>query len=195
MAGRWMEFGKYGAAGIPGWLAIARGLDDLVTGPVSPVTSKRGLAARVRYLTRSAAGYEAMARAGITAKPRTIKNWIKTGKATPANREMVDAAYWTLRRHNVVTDLKRRLNNNGAGTRVEIYPVDQSGVQESRRRDISHRAINVRGAWDDMVDAWDKGPNDPSAAEMLDVIWDEVITDLGSDYDAYSYVTHIGFAA
>ncbi len=30
---------------------------------------------------------------------------------------------------------------------------------------------------------------------MLDVIWDEVITDLGSDYAAYSYVTHIGFAA
>ncbi|MFC9331541.1 hypothetical protein [Kitasatospora sp. NPDC057015] len=30
---------------------------------------------------------------------------------------------------------------------------------------------------------------------MLDVIWDEVITDLGSDYDTYSYVTHIGFAA
>ncbi|MFI9329249.1 hypothetical protein ACIGZJ_17090 [Kitasatospora sp. NPDC052868] len=83
---------------------------------------------------------------------------------------MPDAAYWVQRRHNVVTDLKRWLNNNGAGTRVEIYPVDQAGVQESRRRDISHRAINVRGAWDDMVDAWHRGPNDPSAAEMLDVI-------------------------
>ncbi|MFF3598053.1 transcriptional regulator [Kitasatospora indigofera] len=196
MAGRWHDFGRYGASGIPGWLAIARGLDELVTGVASPVTSKRGLNARLRYLTRSQAGYEAMARAGITATPRTVKAWI-AGKQKPnnANRDMLDAAYWTLRRHNVVTDLKRRLNNNGAGTRVEIYPVDQSGVQESRRRDISHRAINVRGAWDDMVDAWDKGPNDPSAARMLDVIWDEVITDLGSDYDAYSYVTHIGFAA
>lgn len=107
------------------------------------------------------------------------------GKQKPnnANRDMLDAANWVLRRHNVVTDLKRWLNNNGAGTRVEIYPVDQAGVQESRRRDISHRAINVRGAWDDMVDAWHRGPNDPSAAEMLDVIWDEVITDLGSDCD------------
>ncbi|WP_329611647.1 hypothetical protein [Kitasatospora herbaricolor] len=46
-----------------------------------------------------------------------------------------------------------------------------------------------------MVDAWDKGAGDPGAAEMLDVIWDWVITDLGSDCDTYSYVTHIGFAA
>ncbi|MFC9331561.1 hypothetical protein [Kitasatospora sp. NPDC057015] len=46
-----------------------------------------------------------------------------------------------------------------------------------------------------MVDAWDKGPGDPGAAEMLDVIWDEVITDLGSDYGARTCVTHIGFAA
>ncbi|MFJ1709468.1 hypothetical protein [Kitasatospora sp. NPDC088346] len=30
---------------------------------------------------------------------------------------------------------------------------------------------------------------------MPDIIWDEVVTHPGSDYEAYGYVTHIGFAA
>ncbi len=82
----------------------------------------------------------------------------------------------------------------GNPLRRDRFP-GQPRAAQGRRRDIAHRAINVRGSWDDMVDACHKGPGDPGAAEMLDIIWDEVITDLGSDDDAYSYVTHIGFAA
>ena len=30
---------------------------------------------------------------------------------------------------------------------------------------------------------------------VLGIVWDEVIAELGSDYDTYAHVTHIGFAA
>ena len=77
----------------------------MVTDVASSVTSKRGLNARLRYLTRSQTGYEAMARAGITATPRTIKLWIAwKQKPNNANRDMLDAAYWVLHRHNAVTE-------------------------------------------------------------------------------------------
>ncbi|MFF2081770.1 transcriptional regulator [Kitasatospora sp. NPDC058162] len=196
VAGRWTDFSRYGAQGIPGWLAVCRGLDELVTGIASPVTTTRGLNARLNYLHRTKTGIDALRRAGVTVSEATIRRWFaKKQRPSAANRKLVDAAYWALRRHNVAADLKRRLNAGGAGTRIEIYPVDQSQVEGPRRRELQHRSINVRGIWNDLVDAWDKGPADLAAVRMLDVIWDEVITGLGSDYDAYSYVEHVGFAA
>jgi hypothetical protein len=60
-----------------------------------------------------------------------------------------------------------------------------------RRRDLAPRSVNLRGAvWGDMVDAWLTDD-----IEALDEIWDDVISGLDSDYDAYSYVTAVGFAA
>ncbi|MFI9228459.1 hypothetical protein [Streptomyces rimosus] len=44
--------------------------------------------------------------------------------------------------------------------------------------------------WDAAVDAW---PADD--ADALDRTWDELIPELGSDYDAYSNVSSIGWAA
>ncbi|WP_406387403.1 hypothetical protein [Streptomyces sp. NBC_00887] len=52
------------------------------------------------------------------------------------------------------------------------------------------RSINVRGLWDHAVDAW----LDDDIQE-LDAIWDQIIEELGSDYDAYSNVSSIGWAA
>ncbi|AKH80845.1 hypothetical protein AA958_00175 [Streptomyces sp. CNQ-509] len=191
MAGRWQQFGDYGADGVPGKQALARQLDELLTGITTPVDTDRGLHARLRYLTASAAGYEAMSRAGISVTGRTLMRWLaEEARPTPANLHRIDAAYWDLRRRNVAHDLKRRLNNHGRGTRMEIYPVDQQGVTPARRRDLSVRDINVRRVWDDMVDAWRDG--DEAA---LDGIWDTIISDLGSAYDAYSYVTAVGFGA
>ncbi|MFF4248888.1 transcriptional regulator [Streptomyces sp. NPDC001822] len=191
MAGRWMDLGMFNAHGVPGADALGTAIENMVTGIASPVDSERGLAARLRYLTKTDAGYEAMDRAGINVSPRTLMAWLAEER-TPngANLNRLDAAYWDLRRRNVATDLKHRLNNDGRGTRVEINPVDQSRVENKHQREVASRNINVRGVWDRAVDAW----IDDDLGE-LDAIWDEIIQDLGSDYDAYSNVSSIGWAA
>ncbi|MDX5578188.1 transcriptional regulator [Streptomyces sp. ID01-9D] len=191
MAGRWMDFGQYGAAGAPGAEALGIAMEKMVGGIASPVDSDRGLAARLNYLTKSDAGYEAMDRAGIHVSPRTLMAWLAEER-TPnrANLARLDAAYWDLRRRNVAADLKHRLNNGGRGTRVEINPVDQRGVEQKYRRDLAPRSVNVRGVWDRAVDAWMDDD-----MEELDAVWDDVLDLLGSDYDGYSYVSSIGWSA
>lgn len=191
MAGRWMDFGRLRARGITGADALGYGIERMLTGIQSPVDSERGLAARLRYLTASEPGYEAMDRAGITVTPRTLMAWLAE-EQWPSSRNLarIDSAYWDLRRHNVAADLKRRLNNDGRGTRIEIDPVDQTQVERRHRRDLNTRHLTVRGVWDAAVDAW---LDDDYTA--LDDIWDDVIADIGTDYDSYSYVSSIGWAA
>ncbi|MEW2313580.1 transcriptional regulator [Streptomyces sp. NPDC006864] len=191
MAGRWMEFGKYGANGAPGGEALGIAMEGMVQGIASPVDSERGLAARLNYLTRSDAGYEAMDRAGVHVSPRTLMAWLAEERSpNKANLARLDAAYWDLRRRNVAADLKHRLNNDGRGTRVEINPVNQRGVEQKYRRDLAPRSINVRGVWDRAVDAWMDDDQDE-----LDAVWDEVLDLIGSDYDGYSFVSSIGWSA
>ncbi|QRV46006.1 hypothetical protein I6J41_35060, partial (plasmid) [Streptomyces californicus] len=58
---------------------------------------------RVRYLTKTDAGYEAMDRAGVHVSPRTLMAWLAEERK-PRSKAMlarVDAAYWDLRRRNV----------------------------------------------------------------------------------------------
>ncbi|GAA3015368.1 transcriptional regulator [Streptomyces fulvorobeus] len=191
MAGRWMDFGRYGADGAPGAEALGIAIEGMVRGVASPVDSERGLAARLNYLTKADAGYEAMDRAGVHVSPRTLMAWLAEERIpNKANQGRLDAAYWDLRRRNVGADLKHRLNNGGRGTRVEINPVNQGGVEQKYRRDLAPRSINVRGVWDRAVDAWMDDDLDE-----LDAVWDEVLDLIGSDYDGYSYVSSIGWAA
>ncbi|MFD3820238.1 transcriptional regulator [Streptomyces rubiginosohelvolus] len=191
MAGHWKDFGRYGAEGAPGAEALGIAMEKMVHGVASPVDSDRGLAARLNYLTKSDAGYEAMDRAGVHVSPRTLMAWLAEER-TPnkANLARLDAAYWDLRRRNVAADLKHRLNNGGRGTRVEINPVNQGGVEQKYKRDLAPRSVNVRGVWDRAVDAWMDDDLDE-----LDAVWDEVLDLIGSDYDGYSYVSSIGWAA
>lgn len=193
MAGRWMDFGMYGANGAPGAEALGTAIESMVTGIASPVESDRGRAARLRYLTATDAGYEAMDRAGIHVSPRTLIAWL-ADEVIPRrdNLARLDAAYWDLRRRNVAADLKRRLHNGGRGTRVEINPVNQSAVDRKHQHDLSTRSVNVRdlGLWARAVDAWMDDD-----LEELDAVWDEIIEDLGSDYDTYSNLSSIGWAA
>ncbi|MGW7620733.1 transcriptional regulator [Streptomyces antimycoticus] len=190
--GRWRDLGAFRARGVPGWVALAEGIDRMVTGIESPVDSERGLAARLRYLTASDAGYEAMDRAGVHVRPRTLIAWLAE-EQTPskANLARLDAAYWDLRRRNVIADLKRRLNNHGRGTRIEIDPVDQSAVDHRHQRDLETRSVNVRGVWDRAVDAWIA----EDTAE-LEAVWDDIIqSTLGTDWDAYTHVSSVGWSA
>lgn len=191
MAGRWHDFGQYNARGVPGGHALGAGIENMVTGIASPADTDRGLAARLRYLTASPAGYAAMERAGIDVTRRTLYAWLAEERSpSPANRARLDAAYWDLRRHNVAADLRRRLMSGG-GTRVEIDPVDQSAVAPRHRRDLSVRRLSVRPRlWEAAVDAWLAGDD-----EGLDAVWDEIIHELGSEYDSYSYVSSVGWSA
>ncbi|MFJ9933801.1 hypothetical protein ACIRSJ_11795 [Streptomyces virginiae] len=189
---RWGDWGKYDARGVKGGEALILELNRIVhsSGITSPVTSRRGLAARLRYLD-SPAGREALAQQGIT--PRTLRSWMK-GKAnpSPANRERVDRAYWERRRENLIRSgwLARHLDNDGRGRRMEIYPVDQSHVDGKFARPLSDRSITVRYIWGDLVKAW--ADRDES---LIDEIWDDVISDLDSEYAAYAYVSSIGIGA
>ncbi|MFJ2933080.1 hypothetical protein ACIO8G_09925 [Streptomyces sp. NPDC087219] len=192
---RWGDIGKFNAHGVKGGQALIVELNRIVyaSGVASPITSRRGLAARLRYLD-SAAGRTALKEQGVSA--RTIRAWMRDkGKITPtpANRERIDSAYWSRRRDNLIRSgwLKRHLDNDGRGRRMEIYPVDQSQVPAERSRPtLNQRSITVRYIWGDLVDAWATRNE-----ALVDEIWDDVISDLDSDYNAYAYVSSVGIGA
>lgn len=201
----WRHFGHYGAdrdpGNVHGKVALGRALEDalermIVEGGIkSPVTTRRGLKARMRYLTTTKGGPQALADAGISATRATLRAWTKgTQRPRPANLEAIDTAYWTLRAHNVLASpgaLKQHLNRGGRGTAMEIHPVNQDVVIESRRRDnLRMRRLQVRYIWDDAVDALVARDE-----AMLADIWDDVIAELDSDWGAYTYVSHIGLGA
>ncbi|MGW8987797.1 transcriptional regulator [Streptomyces parvus] len=184
------DFGKFGARGIKGSELVARRLDALAGFIATPVTTRRGLLARLNYLTTSATAWKAARAAGLTVTDRTLKAWLAgTRKPSKANLERIEAAYRAVRRSNVARHLLKRLNSGG-GTRVEIHPLNQSQVPRPHQRTLEYRHINVR-RWEGMVTAWAAG--DPRA---LDDAWTTgVLPDLGSQWGQYEYVTNIGFAA
>ncbi|UKY47397.1 transcriptional regulator [Streptomyces inhibens] len=186
-----IEFGKYGARGIKGHAAVARQLDALAGYITTPITTRRGLMARLRYLTRTDHARAAARAAGLTVTDRTIKAWME-GKRRPSkkNLEKIETAYLTVRRHNVARYLIARLNREGRGTRVEFHPLNQSQVSRPLQRVVEFRTLNVR-RWDRIVEAWAKGDD-----ASLDDAWvNDAVVDLGSQWGQYEYVTNIGFAA
>lgn len=190
MPGKHIQFGKYGAKGIKGHEAIWRQLDRLVDYIKSPITSPRGLAARLRYLTGSKAARQAARDAGLTVTDRTIRAWQRgQRKPSPASIAQIEQAYRKVRRHNVTRDLIRRLNRDGRGTRIEIHPINQSGVDRPRVRVVGFRNLNIR-RWDRMVEAWADANETEAESE-----WDDAAQDLGSEWGEYEYVSNIGFRA
>ncbi|MGW3651402.1 transcriptional regulator [Streptomyces sp. NPDC000878] len=184
------EFGKYGARGIKGSAAVARRLDMLAGGIVTPITARRGLLARLHYLTRTDHARSAAREAGLTVTDRTLKAWLE-GRRSPSKRnlEKIETAYWTVRRQNVARYLVGRLNARGRGTRVELHPLNQSQVDRPRQRVVEFRTLNIRH-WDLLVEAWSTGDT-----QAFDDAWTDQIVDLGSQWGQYEYVTNVGFAA
>ncbi|MFD5589452.1 transcriptional regulator [Streptomyces sp. NPDC127063] len=191
MPERNMQFGLYGARGIKGHEAVARQLDALAGFIATPITARRGLLARLHYLTRSDRALAAARAAGLTATPRTIRAWLAGTRApSKKNLERIEQAYRTVRRQNVARHLLARLNRGGRGTRVEFHPLNQSQVSRPRQRELSFRTLNVR-RWDRIVAAW--AADDDQA---LDDAWvSDAVVDLGSEWGQYEFVTNIGFAA
>ncbi|MEU7075979.1 transcriptional regulator [Streptomyces narbonensis] len=189
MPERTNDFGHYGAQGIKGSEAVARQLDNLAGYITTPITARRGLLARLNYLTRSNHARQAARAAGLTVTDRTIKAWL-TGKRRPsrASLEQIETTYRTVRRQNVARYLLRRLNNGG-GTRVEIHPFNQSQVDGRFQRVLKYRSLNIR-QWDTIIRAW--AAKDTGA---LDNAWVDAIVDLGSQWGQYEYVSAVGFAA
>lgn len=186
-----IDFGKYGARGVKGYEAVARQLDALAGFIATPITTRRGLLARLHYLTRTDHAREAAREAGLTVTDRTLKAWLD-GKRQPSkpNLQLIEDAYRMVRRRNVARYLLARLNREGRGTRVEFHPLNQSQVPRPRQRALSFRSLNVRH-WDRIIRAWAAGDT-----EALDEAWiSDAVVDLGSEWGQYEYVTTIGFAA
>jgi hypothetical protein len=191
MPERNIEFGRYGARGIKGYEAVARQLDALAGFIATPITVRRGLLARLHYLTRTGHARRTAREAGLTVTDRTLTAWLD-GRRRPSkqNLQRIETAYRTVRRHNIARYLLARLNREGRGTRVEFHPLNQSQVDRPRQRVVSFRTLNVRH-WDRIIEAW---VNDDEAA--LDDAWiSDAVVDLGSEWGQYEYVTNIGFAA
>ncbi|GGX58286.1 transcriptional regulator [Streptomyces chartreusis] len=191
MPERNIDFGKYGARGIKGHEAVARQLDALANFIATPITQRRGLLARLHYLTRTDHARQAARDAGLTVTDRTLKAWLD-GKRKPSKKNLqnIETAYRTVRRHNVARYLLARLNRDGRGTRVEFHPLNQSQVPRPRQRPIQYRTLNVR-QWNRIIEAW--AANNDAA---LDDAWiNDATVDLGSEWGEYEYVTNIGFAA
>ncbi|MFJ8888230.1 hypothetical protein ACIRJR_33180 [Streptomyces sp. NPDC102402] len=188
----WGQWAKHGAQGMSGARALAVELDRIAAagGIASPVTTRRGLSARLRYLS-SPAGRAALGAHGVSA--RLLRSWERGARPSRRKLEAVDRAYQERRRDNLVRSgaLERLLDNEGRGRRIEVYPVDQTGVPEQYRRpNLSDRSVQARYVWGDMVDAWARGD-----FVLLDEIWDDIISDLDSDYAAYAYVASVGVGA
>ncbi|MDT0413851.1 transcriptional regulator, partial [Streptomyces sp. DSM 41979] len=66
MPERNIAFGQFGAQGVKGHEFVARRLDSLAGFIASPVATRRGLAARLRYLTSSPRQLAAAREAGLT---------------------------------------------------------------------------------------------------------------------------------
>ncbi|MET8858666.1 transcriptional regulator [Streptomyces sp. NPDC004579] len=190
MPERTNDFGKYGASGVKGHELVARQLESYVNYIATPITTDRGLLARLHYLTRTVHALAAAREAGLSVTDRTIAAWLdEERRPSKKNLAAIEDAYRTVRRRNVARYLLARLNREGRGTRVEFHPLNQSRVNRPLQRVLEFRTLNVRN-WDRVVDAWAAGDD-----RALDDAWIDKIVDLGSQWGQYEYVTSIGFAA
>lgn len=187
----WGWFAKHHARGIPGSAALAAELERIVreTGIKSPITTPRGLGARLHYLD-TPTGRQALREAGV--RPGTLRRW-QQGKAKPSknSREKIERAYHDVRKHNMARSgaLTKRLQQAGRGSRVEIYPVNQTNVPAPRQRDVPQRSIRIRD-WATITHAWAAGDD-----AQLDQAWGDIIATIASEYVAYAYVSGIGIGA
>ncbi|MFJ3616221.1 transcriptional regulator [Streptomyces hydrogenans] len=184
-----MGFGRLGAHGVPAALALTTTLDEIAGISQPYLTPRDRHRSHLLYLTRSRAGYALMQQSGILLDPRKITAWLSEERIPSAEQQQrLDEAFRRLRRRNMAPSLTRRLNSGG-GTRVEIHPVDQSGVDAKHQRVARWRRKNIH-RWDPIVAAW-------SCGDMREMThqWEHAISDLDSDWRQYEHVTRLGFWA
>lgn len=181
--------GTYGARGVAAERALSDALDDLA----AETDRHKGVFSRLRYLVGTERGYETLREALPTTTKRTLESWLaESSTPRPETQARINRAYEQTRRRNLAPSMKKRLAHGGAGSQVEIHPIDQASVATARRRAIGDRRINVRPSqWNDIVDAWSKG--DMAAMER---IWEPIAQEgIGTDWAAYLTVSSIGIGA
>jgi hypothetical protein len=183
-----MGFGQFGAEGIEGGRALARSLDertfDYDVGWWR--SEEERLRRAVRYLTRKTGGSAALHAHGVQEDAGTLAAWLEEPAVPDADqRQRLEKAFRDLRRRNITPSVIRQLNARG-GTRIEITPVAQEGVQDRHRRQLRLRVKNIY-RWDDIVRAWAQ-----QDSLQMEHLWADIIGDLDSDYRKYEYVSYIG---
>ncbi|MEU3550046.1 transcriptional regulator [Streptomyces longwoodensis] len=174
---------------MPAAVALNTTLDEIAQVTSRWITPTQRLRRNLLYLTRSRTGYTFMQDCGIRMDRRMITAWLAEERIpSPEQQRRLEDAFRLLRRRNMAPSMTRRLNARG-GTRVEIYPVDQSDVDDKHRRTARWRRKNIY-RWDPIVAAWSR-----SDLRELTHRWHDVITDLDSDWRMYEHVTHLGFWA
>ncbi|MEU3511308.1 transcriptional regulator [Streptomyces longwoodensis] len=174
---------------MPAAVALNTTLDEIAQVTSRWITPTQRLRRNLLYLTRSRTGYTFMQDCGIRMDRQMITAWLAEERIpSPEQQRRLEDAFRLLRRRNMAPSMTRRLNARG-GTRVEIYPVDQSDVEDKHRRTARWRRKNIY-RWDPIVAAWSR-----SDLRELTHRWHDVITDLDSDWRMYEHVTHLGFWA
>ncbi|MGW8743653.1 transcriptional regulator [Streptomyces sp. NPDC055794] len=174
---------------MPGAVALTTTLDEIALVTEPHKTPEDCLRRNLLYLTRSRAGYLYMQDCGIRLDRQMITAWLAEERRPRLEQQRrLEDAFRLLRRRNMAPSMTRRLNAGG-GTRVEIYPVDQSDVDDKHRRTARWRRKNIY-RWDPIVVAWSR-----SDLRELTHQWHDVITDLDSDWRMYEHVAHLGFWA
>lgn len=181
-----MGFGHLGARGVEGGRALAAGLEQRVFDDRAWHDDVRRLRQAVRYLNTRAGGAAAMKAHDVTADPATLTAWLsRTLTPGPDQQQRLERAFRDLRRRNVAPYLTRVLNAGG-GSRIEIHPVDQGGVDARHQRELRVRWKNV-WRWNTIIKAWAR----EDSLEM-EYLWQDLVSDMDSDHRSYHYVHHIG---
>ncbi|MEH0407452.1 hypothetical protein ACFY7V_33575 [[Kitasatospora] papulosa] len=182
-----MGFGELGAKGLEGGRALAKTLDVRVFDDVEWTRSaQERLEQAVKYLSSRKGAAAALQARHITTDPSALTQWLSMDHVPDLDtQQRVQHAFRDLRRRNIAPWLTRYLNANG-GTRIEIHPVDQEGVEARHRRPLRVRNKNIY-RWGPIVQAW-------ASQDFLEMEhrWEWEISDLDSDHRSYAYVSHIG---
>lgn len=136
--------------------------------------------AQLTYLTRSERG---RINSSALFGRRNLIAWLSEDRdPTRANQAAIQRAYDERRRPQVAQALLTALDNDGNGTRVDVYPLEN----DVHTAHLNMQTIEIDD-WEDIIQAWYDGDDDE-----LDAVWDDYADDIYPP-GAYSHVSHLGF--
>ncbi|MEU5157776.1 MULTISPECIES: hypothetical protein [Actinomycetes] len=179
--------GALGAAGTPLGRAVAEFLDEAAAGRQrgvkSPITTRRGLDARLRQLNEHR---DIAIQHGV--KLSSLNNWTN-GRRDPRKRkaslEKIERAYQAVlaQRSTAGRRAVRKEFDRGRGANIQVTPLNQAAVREKHRRVIQPGEIRISEyRWAPLLKAWERGDYD----EMEDLAF--AAMEEGGEYLVYAWV-------
>lgn len=154
---------------------------DVKASALGRASGVKGWNAQLRYLTRSERG---RIRSSEQFGRRNLIAWLGEDRdPTKANREMIQRAYDERRRPAIAQALLKSLDNDGNGSQVDVYPLDD----DVHTAHLDMQTIEVT-EWEDIIQAWYEHDWDE-----LDGIWEETSDAELYPAGGYYYVSHLGF--